>query len=262
MATKHRAQLSQLNIPPPNGHQQMAFDNRQPMFSPALTTPMQHTFHPAYSMNQPLHTPMQQFFPQGRPGHLMHKAHASMAHLGMVTNGMPMTPLEQSGFMSPAMLGPGQGFSQQQFQPRNRRAPSISLGGPPKAVLGGPNRKTSPLPPAAIEPTPATSKGKKINVNIPKETMTEEDGTLNRPTWARTVLNASLDSDTPEVPSPILSTAEIFPTDEWRHLVPIIIDVFLPGKVCYLLNHFDIGYTDERMIDTVRHCFPGRLGRN
>ncbi|KAJ7294054.1 hypothetical protein C8J57DRAFT_1445011 [Mycena rebaudengoi] len=107
------------------------------------------------------------------------------------------------------MLASGQSFpgptgGGNPFPNRNRRQPSI--GGPPKAVLGGPARKLSPLPPVV----PAVPK--KMTVKLPKESPVGENGQpAAKPSWARTPL------ETPFV---------------YRELkrFPSTIDVFLPGK--------------------------------
>ena len=107
----------------------------------------------------------QTFFPQppnapGRPAPAsMHRAHPSVVQLaaagilpppgmlagpGVQGGMMPMTPLGQNGFPPQMMPIPFQ-----PFVPKSRRTQSVSTGGPPKAVLGGPQRKVSPMPGAA-----------------------------------------------------------------------------------------------------------------
>ncbi|KAH7104278.1 hypothetical protein BKA62DRAFT_501365 [Auriculariales sp. MPI-PUGE-AT-0066] len=81
-----------------------------------------------------------------------HRAHPSIALAAGLAGVVPMTP-GGAHHLPPHMIAipptPGAG---QQFQPRSRRAPSISTGGPPKAPLGGPQRKmTSPMPPAQTD---------------------------------------------------------------------------------------------------------------
>ncbi|KZT08936.1 uncharacterized protein LAESUDRAFT_647961 [Laetiporus sulphureus 93-53] len=185
----------------------------------------------------PLHTPMQAgFFPHapGAPGRPpMHRSSPSVAQLaaaGILPPGMPMTPMGQNGFPSPMFglspYGPA-------FVPRSKRAASMSVGGPPKAVLGGPQRKVSPLPPAAPVATPSapTAKPKKVVVNFPKETIPAEgDAPLTRRPWARTPLSPSSIPEQSDVPLPEISTAELYPSDTWRYHLPATIDVYLPGK--------------------------------
>jgi hypothetical protein len=110
----------------------------------------------------------------------------------------------------------------------------MSLGGPPKAVLGGPNRKVSPLPPAAAELTPATyCKGKKVIVKFPRETVVGDDieQPITRPLWARTPLPLADVPDQPNAKPPQLTTAEVYLSDSERYDLPSTLDVFLPGKV-------------------------------
>ncbi|KAG1725572.1 uncharacterized protein EDB91DRAFT_1168041 [Suillus paluster] len=235
MDSHSRQPPPRLSIPPMLTMQQ-PFDGRQPMFSPALPTALQHSFHPPpYLMNgPPLQTPMQSFFPHqpppapARPSYAQHRGHASMAHFPGYPppNAIPMTPL---GSAFPPHMVPQFG---QPFIPRNRRAPSVSIGGPPKAPLGGPGRKHSPLPPPQAAPTPVP-KGKKVVVNIPVETIpgdAEEPST--RPPWARTPV-AAVNLEEPEVIAPEVDSAELYPPDSWRRDIPDTVDVFLPGKVAW-----------------------------
>ncbi|CAE6405162.1 unnamed protein product [Rhizoctonia solani] len=116
---------------------------------------------------------------QPRPGP-MHRHHASIAM------GMPLTPgggvFQQQqqqhfagmGATNPQPMG---GLGVPPFVPRSRR--TISIGGPPKAVLGGPNRKTSPLPPTpAGENAPVLPdvKRKRCVVRLPLESEQEPEG--------------------------------------------------------------------------------------
>lgn len=210
------------------------------MFSPALPTSLQQSFHPHFPMNGPMQTPMQSnFFPQqpqapGRPTH--HQGHASIAHLASAgihpPNGFPMTPLG-GHFPRASMAGmiPGQP-SGHPFPNRNRR--QLSIGGPPKAVLGGPARKLSPLPPAIVNtPAPAPpQKVKKTSVKLPKETVQGEAGeSSSRPSWARTPLRPS-DWRDQEIPPVETTSAESYPSDAWAKYHPNTLEVFLPGKVC------------------------------
>lgn len=212
------------------------FDGRQPMFSPALPTALQHSFHPPpYFMNgPPLQTPMQSFFPHqpppapARPTYANHQGHASISHFpGYPPPGaIPMTPL---GSAFPSQMGPPFGPP---FIPRNRRAPSVSIGGPPKAPLGGPGRKHSPLPPPQAAPTPVP-KGKKVVVNIPVETIPGDVGELStRPPWARTPV-AAMNAEEPVVIAPEMTSIELYPPDSCRRDIPDTVDVFLPGKAAW-----------------------------
>lgn len=233
MDSQHRQPPPRLAMPPMLTMQQ-PFDGRQPMFSPGPPTVFQQSFYPTpYVMNgPPLQTPMQSFFPHqpppapARPAYVQHKGHASIAHFPghPPSSAIPMTPLV-SAF-------PPQGVPPfgQPFIPRSRRAPSVSVGGPPKAPLGGPGRKHSPLPPPQATSTPAP-KHKKVVINIPVETLPGDLGEIpTRPPWARTPL-ATKDSEVPIVMPPEIYSGEPYPPDSWRQSVPDTVDVFLPGKV-------------------------------
>ncbi|KAI0791811.1 hypothetical protein C8Q75DRAFT_732200 [Abortiporus biennis] len=252
-------QLSRLFIPPNiNAQQPMNFSDNPPLFSPALPTSIQQGMHPPFPIQHPnmnsLQTPMQPGFfppPPNAPGRPMHRVHPSMAQLaglgilpppGMLQhNGLPpMTPLGQNGFPTPIL--PGAPF--QPFVPRSKRTQSVSTGGPPKAVLGGPQRKVSPLPPAATAavtgaaavPGVLAVPKKKIIVNLPKETIREEsevqDGEVKvtRRDWARDPIPMKDMSEQSTVPPPDIMTADPFPSDAWRYYLPPTVDVFLPGK--------------------------------
>lgn len=119
------------------------------------------------------------------------------------------------------------------FPHRNRR--QLSIGGPPKAVLGGPARKTSPMP---VPPT--TEKTKKVSVKLPKETIPGEDGEPSmRAEWARNVADHPVDYQEVGIPLPDVSSAEPYPPDSWRLHIPNAVDVFLPGKVSfYQIFHY------------------------
>jgi hypothetical protein len=245
MATRHR-ELPRLNIPaPPHMRPPMLFDGReQAMFSPGLPTALQASFHPQFN-HTPLQTPMHPFFapqfpggPPGRPIH-MHQAHPSVAQLAAIgvhpPNGLPnppapMTPLGHPPIPS-MMMGGGPGFP---HNSRNRRTTSMSIGGPPKAVLGGPARKPSPMPPAAVKPpTPGpVPPVKKMTVNLPRETIPGENGqSATHPTWARFPLTPPPNSVSCDLAPRELTSAEVYPPDAWKYTVPDTIDVFLPGKV-------------------------------
>lgn len=221
------------------------------MFSPALPTSIQQGFHPPFPIGgqSALQTPMQPMFPSqppsapGRPSYAHHRGgQASIAHLAaagiLPPNGIPMTPIGQ-GFqglgMPFAVHGPA-------FVPRNRRAPSISLGGPPKAILGGPNRKVSPLPPAATEVTSAiaAAKAKKVVVKFPQETVVGDDTAqqATRTLWARTPIPLAEVPEQPLPKPPQLATAEELMTDAERYSLPGTLDVFLPGKVWHLCLNY------------------------
>ncbi|KAI0369968.1 hypothetical protein BV20DRAFT_967326 [Pilatotrama ljubarskyi] len=246
MVSQHRQQPSRLFIPPNlNAQQPMSFAENAPLFSPALPTSIQQGMHPPFGLGgqaNPLQTPMQpSFFPPqpGAPGRpSMHRSHPSVIQLAaagiMPPPGMPMTPLGQNGFPSPMV--PGLAPFAPPFVPRSKRSASMSVGGPPKAVLGGPQRKVSPLPPptAAAPPASVVQKPKKVIVNFPRETIPGEgDEPPKRASFARTPLPPSEVPEQVEVKYPETSTVELYPPDSWRYHLPPTVDVFLPGKAAW-----------------------------
>lgn len=232
-------------IPPNLSSQQ---PGQTAMFSPSLPTAIQQGFNPPFIGPIPgnLMTPIQaNFMPMpmptaGRP--MNHRARASIAQLAAVgippPMGIPLTSLPPGQFPQavPPMLMPTP-----QFQPRSRRAPSISTGGPPKAVLGGPSAKNRvATDPAPTLPTIAPpQKTKKAVVNIPRETIVVEgvretpgnEGPSCREVWARVPLRPSEVPDMFDPVPPETISAELFPPEEWRSQIPPTVDVFLPGKV-------------------------------
>ncbi|TDL28968.1 hypothetical protein BD410DRAFT_781527 [Rickenella mellea] len=246
MATQHRQPPSRLYIPPSMGGQQP--DGAQ-MFSPALHTGMQQSFMPSFPLNTPsaMQTPMQSSFyphPPGapaRPAHVGHGRFSSMAQLaaaGIHPPNMPITPINQHQFPPHMMLGGQPGLSAQPFVPKSRRTPS--LGGPPKAPLGGPGRKHSPLPPAASIAAAAVAdklKQKKIVIKIPAESSSADDAETSTPTpralWSRTPLHPSLLPETPAILPPEKISSEGHPDEDSKRPLPPTIDVFLPGKAAW-----------------------------
>lgn len=245
-AAQPPARQLRLQIPPAVGQQQpFVYGENAPMFSPSLPTAINVGAHPGYPMQHqlPLHTPMQaQFFPRqppGAPARPMHRPHPSVVQLAaagiLPPQGMPITPLGQVGFPGP-MMPP------QPFVPRSKRTQSVSTGGPPKAVLGGPQRKVTPIPvvvaaAAAAAPAAPAAKPKKVIVNLPKETVQEGEEKGTRQAWARIPLRPSEVPAPYHLPPPELTSAEPFPPDAWRHSIPPTVDVFLPGKVLFLPMH-------------------------
>jgi hypothetical protein len=233
--TRYRESLPRLNIPSPlTAQQPLAFDNRQPMFSPALPTTLQNSFHPPFPLHNTMPmqtTPMQPFF-ASQPVLMTHRPQPSLVHLGIQPQpGMPMTSTAQIHVRHPSVAG-APGFGQHIPPPRSRR--QLSIGGPPKAILGGPGRKVSPLPASVPTSSPAANvKAKKITVNLPKETIpSDEDGApATQPPWARTPLDPSLAPDGRDVVYPESATAELYPPESWTRSIPLTIAVFLPPKV-------------------------------
>ncbi|KAJ7051236.1 hypothetical protein C8F01DRAFT_1340834 [Mycena amicta] len=219
-----------LNIPPSlNPHQSGPF-MAQPLFSPALPTALQGGMFP-------LQTPMQASFfrPQipGAPARPTHRGSASIANFTPSALQSTFAMPGHGHFPRPSLLGgpsfPPPSGAGPPFLNRNRRQPSI--GGPPKAVLGGPARKLSPLPPVADPPAAPPVKAKKTIVKLPRETPKDDDGNiLDRPEWARAPLETPFVYQDVKVVEAELTSAEVYPPDNWRLDIPSTIDVFLPGK--------------------------------
>jgi hypothetical protein len=145
-------------------------------------------------------------------------------------------------------IGHGQPF----LHPNGPHRPhkrQMSIGGPPKAVLGGPARKVSPNP-IAVAAAAAVSK-KKITVNLPKETLTVDDmegdaekvSETTRAEFARVPLPHNEYKDV-EVQPPELITREMFPPDDFVKGWPDNIDVFLPRKVRNLSRRLNSLFTE------------------
>jgi hypothetical protein len=207
-----------------------------PMFSPALLTAGAGGFpfvppHLA-QFGGALQTPqapafMPGGFPApapGAPGRPAHRTRQSLA--GMSLAGMPFTPLG-GGFplvngaplLPPGPLTPGGGG----FVPRSRR--TMSVGGPPKAVLGGPKAQQ---PAATPEPAPAPPpvKGKKTIIRLPKETVPGENGEPStRPEWARDPLDQPVDADSSQWDGLELTSGEELVEE------PGFSRVYIPSKV-------------------------------
>ena len=214
MAGDHRQQLARLSIPAP-----FPLHQHVPLYSPAIQTaihqgfptPIQPTFFPPHPRPPPLH------------GHRAAQASIALAAAGIhpPPHGPPLTPLAHAQF-------PQTPFGAPQFPPfRNRRQPSISTGGPPKAQLGGAGKNYRPPSPTA-NATPPSQKPNKATVNLPKETLPDGDG---RSSFARTPIPLHLVPSQPHVPPPDVTSANIYPPDNLRVEIPNTIDVFLPGRV-------------------------------
>ncbi|PFH50734.1 hypothetical protein AMATHDRAFT_40648 [Amanita thiersii Skay4041] len=187
-------------------------------------------FSPQLPPHYPLHTPLQPFFPHPpRPTH--HPAQASIAQFPPIHP--PFTPLSPHYARNSISLIPGQSpFPPPLLQQPTRHRKQVSIGGPPKAVLGGPQRKLSPLPPSLNPAASAMQKLKKVVVNLPRETIpAEEQGQQAiRPEWARTPVANVQEYEEPLVPPVDTTSREIYPPDVWRRHIPDTIDVFLPGQ--------------------------------
>ena len=109
--------------------------------------------------------------------------------------------------------------------PKSRRTPS-TIGGPPKAPLGGPGRKHSPMPPVA--PALQDKLKKKVVVKLPLESA--EEDVEGKSLWSRVPLDPAL-VEVKDVVPPDTSSAEFSPGELESALRPDTVDVFLPGKV-------------------------------
>ncbi|KAJ3902176.1 hypothetical protein F5879DRAFT_924044 [Lentinula edodes] len=271
---RQRGDLPRLNIPPVPASLALQQPGMHPLYSPALPTSLQQGFHPPLPLpgHGAMQTPMQPFFnpvqmiPPGAPGRMGHRVgqqsmNFNMGNMGSVAqlaaagihppNGFPITPMG-GHFPRQSMAGfpVGMPAPHNPFPNRNRR--QLSIGGPPKAVLGGPQRKLSPNPPPSsgvistgvsgsttpLGPPPnsaPTVKVKKHIVNLPKETIpSDEEGVpAIKAEFARVPLKPEEVVDITELWYPELMTCEEFPPEDFRHLIPPTVDVFLPGKIAW-----------------------------
>lgn len=125
--------------------------------------------------------------------------------------------------------------NQPQGWQQKRKNRQVSIGGPPKAVLGGPQRKMSVSPlPAEVDKVKAKLEEdraklrKKANVKLPKETLTEDE----REPWARYPMPLpSSDDVIRDLREDELSTGIPFPDEVYKYEIPTTVEVFLPGKV-------------------------------
>ncbi|KAF8257860.1 hypothetical protein EI94DRAFT_1692001 [Lactarius quietus] len=228
MGGDHRQQLARLSIPAPfQVHQQV------PLYSPGMQTAIHRGFPPPFPPPSVLQTPIQpSFFPAPSlgPPHPQHHGHrAAQASIALAAAGIhpphgpPLTPLGHGQFPPAPFGGP-------QFPPfRNRRQPSVSIGGPPKAQLGGAGKNYRPPSPTVNTPAPAP-KPNKATVNLPKETLPAGDGRSTRSSFARNPIPTHLAPPQPHVPPPDVTSADIHPPDSLRVEIPNTIDVFLPGR--------------------------------
>jgi hypothetical protein len=238
----NRQQLAMLSIPPGAPH--------GPIYSPVVQTAVHQGFPPPFPQPSLFQTPIQPSFfppPSAIPPRPLHPGHRSQASVALAAAGIhpppsvPATPLAQNQF-PPAAFGPPP-FSP--FQPRSRRQPSLSTGGPPKAQLGGAGKNYRPPSPTAVALANATTaqgqKLKKAIVNLPKESVPGVDGEPStRTSFARTPIPLHLVPLHPSPSPPNVISAVIHPPDSLRVSLPDTIDVFLPGRVmllfcCHLL---------------------------
>lgn len=228
-------------------------DRRPPrLFIPPLTTivaaapaNLQHSLHspnpnfqlPSLHIQKPsMQTPFTNAFqpphpttPSYRP---RHRTNSSIAQFAL-TSPSPFQP----------SLSP---FPQATVTPpfvRNRRTASISLGGPPKALLGGPQRKPSPLAGHDLseqrgggEPLQPYSQPlkKKIVVNLPDEQAPTlfEGRAYHSPPWARHPWpERSFPASAIEFSSVDVSTREIFVGEILDLEQSVQYQIILPSQV-------------------------------
>ena len=136
------------------------------------------------------------------------------------------------------------------FQRGSRRTSSMSTGGPPKAPLGGPNRKHSPIPiastavPSGVPAATEKSKAKKVILKLPLE-MAVQGGSADNEIiiyslWSRQPLPHADAPAMGGVKPPDATSMEMHPIEQ-SNTLPATIDVFLPGKVI-------ISYTETMYI--------------
>jgi hypothetical protein len=222
-------QLARLHIP----HQGSAIPPA--LYTPGLPTALQQSFAMATPLNANFSA---QIPPHPQPRHGMHRAHpslmlsgpaAALAAAGIAPpSGMPVNPSRIPSHMM---------FGAQGFQRGSRRTASMSTGGPPKAPLGGPQRKHSPMPAVAPVNAPSASvaKPKKLVIKLPIESFqTLPEGAV--PTevvysiWSRIPLPHAKASKMVQVEFPEVTSMDMHPIER-SNALPATIDVFLPGKV-------------------------------
>lgn len=112
----------------------------------------------------------------------------------------------------------------------NKRTASISIGGPPKAPLGGPARKVTP-----VVPTPSqadNAKIKKIIVKLPVEQRKEDDDDETvYSLWSRQPLDNLIICEEAVIPANVQTIEPYSFNENLPGILPEIIDVYLPGKV-------------------------------
>ena len=212
--------------------------NRHPTFPLATPLTAQHNLRLPPQVVSP-----SPFGHQGVPNRTRHGQNASIAQMPLGMMGPPSAGPRTPGFstMSPAhqrqsSAAPGSGMFM-----KSRRTASVSIGGPPKALLGGPQRKLSPLPgvtQASAVQTPPLSDAKfvtkKVNVRMPAENARmegDDDESRQLSLWIRQPVRQE-----PPLPSdPGLHlyphSQEVFPPFDHCRFMPPTFEVFLPNQV-------------------------------
>jgi hypothetical protein len=217
MAVQHRKQLSRLNIPAASQFdgphiQTAALAPAHPMalYPPALATAIQASFPQHLSFPAAL----QGGFRPSTPTNNRHRQTASVAN--MFGGGFPLP--SPSPHPTPFLGHQSQMSTSVPYHLKSKRNTSISIGGPPKAVLGGPQRKLSPLPTlikeeaVPVAPETKAPPAKKAIVNLPKEVgQVEYEGvTYEDPPWSRKPLSeTSVPTDSPQPPE--VSSGDEYP---------------------------------------------------
>jgi hypothetical protein len=209
---------------------------------PSLPSAVQQTFTPPTlhvqqpsiqaSFTNPFHSPITHT-PSFRG---RHRQNASVAQFSL-NSPAPHHP----GSFQPALPPFPQSPGPSTFL-KSRRTASISLGGPPKALLGGPQRKPSPLagqqPPESAKTgdLPATQlPRKKVVVNLPEESgpIIYEDKAYQTPPWTRRPLPYQQSTSQAPFSEPFdIDTREIYPTQEMRQHMKAPFKILLPSQVC------------------------------
>ena len=233
-------------------------DVAPPLFSPALPSALHHHQfrHHSIAAGMPGFPPQlqqQPFFPQPPP-HIPHRGSIvgfppSALPLSAMPLGPPpgpppgpMTPVgggQSMGMAPPHHLGMGHNARQGSISlpfTRNRRQPSISTGGPPKATLGGPQNKhvAPPItnPATASAALEAKLKGKRLVVKLPQEKVSVgDDGEKFDPLWSRAPIPLGEVEIFPLAEPPEMTSAGLWPEPLPNGSIPPSIEVFLPGKV-------------------------------
>ncbi|GJJ08779.1 hypothetical protein Clacol_002998 [Clathrus columnatus] len=211
-------QLSRLQIPQPGAS-----------IPPSLFTGLPSALH---GSNFPLVTPMNESFASQIPSFApprpsLHRSHPSL--MFPTPSAALSATLNSAGILNGTYI-PG-------FPKISKRTPSVSIGGPPKAPLGGPSRKITPSAPlntGATETDKPKAK-KKITVKLPIEKMAEGGNSSDEvlySLWSRQPLPDFNICEGSVTPADIQSI-ESHPIEASSDSLPEVIEVFLPGKTAW-----------------------------